>query len=372
MKKIRVLHVNAGSSNFGGVSAICLNLFRYIDRDCITFDFLTPNITTYSDYKDEIRSMGGHIYHFHTDTTTISGKIKFIQKLNAFLNQKKYDVVHVNSGVLLFNCIVAGCASKLNNTSVFVHSHNNGGRNRIKEILSPLLKEYLIRHSDCLLACSNSAAEYMFPTRVLKDVTIINNGIDSESFRFNKEIRESVRKEEGWDNKFVIGHVGRFTNQKNHEYLIDIFKYAKKIRNNAVLILIGQGELMPSIKEKAREYGLSESVFFLGQQKDMGKYYQAMDVFVLPSKMEGFGIVNLEAQSSGLKCVVSDVVPNEANVIGSMVKLSINDSPEKWAKEICDASEDRDDYSEMIKSKGFDIRQSARVLEKKYKAVCTK
>ena len=160
---IKVLHINAGTGIFGGVSAFCLNIYRNIDRNKIQFDFLTSNITTYGQFRDEIEQYGGAIYELGINAKPLTGKIKLAKALRVFLKSHKYDVIHINSGILLFNSVVADVCRKNTNAKIFVHSHANGGRTWTKELFSGLLKRSLVRRADCILACSESAAEYMFP-----------------------------------------------------------------------------------------------------------------------------------------------------------------------------------------------------------------
>ena len=366
MNPIRVLHINAGSKIFGGVSAFCLNIYRNIDREKVQFDFLTPNISTYTDYKDEIASMGASIYDFGINSSSFKGKVKLWFALKEFLKSNHYDVVHINSGVLLFNCVVKNVCKKYSNARIFVHSHANGGRTTFKDNFSLIMKKYLVWHTDKLLACSRSAAEYMFPRPIVNSVRIINNGISVSEYLFNPTVREQKRKEMGLQGKYVIGHVGRFTQEKNHAFLIELFTKIRKIKPEAVLMLVGQGILQEEIKQKAHDAGVEDSVLFLGQQKKVNDLYQAMDIFVLPSIYEGFGFVNIEAQAAGLKCVVSDRVPESVNVTGNVVRLPLENSIEKWTDEIMHPIDNRTGYLECIKEAGFDIRDSAIVLEKMY------
>lgn len=359
MNTIRVLHINAGSKIFGGVSSFCLNIYRKIDRKLVQFDFLTPNITTYEQYRAEIEGYGGKIYQLGINASTTIGKAKLFFALRKFFREHQYDIIHINSGVLLFNCVVKAACRQFSNAKIFVHSHSNGGRATGKELFSYPLKIYLTMKTDALLACSMSAAEYMFPRNKLTDVIIINNGIDTQKFAYDPVKREILRSEMGLSDKYVIGHVGRFTKEKNHKFLIDLLKEIRKDKENAFLMLIGEGPLLGSIREYADIQGVSEAVLFLGARKDVKDLYQVMDVFVLPSTIEGFGIVNIEAETSGLKCVVSDVVPETVNVTGNVKRLSLNDSIDMWKKEILTLSLDRKDMSSIVDNEGFSIKSAA-------------
>ncbi len=367
MKKIRVLQINAGSRNFGGVSAMLLNIYRNINKDIIEFDFLTPNKTTYSEYIDEIINIGGNVYEFNINNSTLFGKVKLCRRLKKFLLENKYDIIHINSGILLFNMIVAYTSKKYSNSKIIVHSHNAGRRSFIKKIFSYPIKKILEHKSDMLLSCSNLASRYMYTKKGMKRVKIIKNGINTNKFSYNEQIRDKKRKELKLENKLVIGNVGRFTSQKNHTFMINVFEELKKKCNAAVLVLIGQGELENNIKRLVSEKNLEDSVLFLGQRKDVNDMYQAMDVFFLPSLYEGFGIVNIEAQSSGLICVVSDSIPDEANVTGSTIRISLKEPISVWVNSLLEASKnERVNMSDKVKVSGYDIKITVSELEKIY------
>lgn len=345
-----------------------MNLYRNIDHDKIQFDFLTPNISTYESVRNEIERCGGNIFQFGINASSLVGKIKLYRRLKVFLCSHKYDVIHINSGVLLFNCVVAAACKKYSAAKIFVHSHSNGGRSASKERLSDLLKSYLVKQADVLLACSKSAAEYMFLKEKSYKTVIFNNGINVDVFRFDSDTRIDLRKELGIESQFVIGHVGRFTYEKNHDFLIDLICSVKKKNSKAVLLLIGEGDLMPTILEKVKKNGVEDSVIFLGPRKDVNRLYQAMDVFVLPSIFEGFGIVNIEAQTAGLKCVISTAVPEEVNITGNVVRLPLENALEKWVDATLNVSGSRKDYSEVVKQVGFDMASSAKKMELLYES----
>ena len=363
---ISVLHINAGSKIWGGVETFCLTLYRNIDRNRVQFDFLTPNVSTYESVREEFLSYGGNIYQFGINSSSLVGKIKLYRKLKSFFETHHYDIIHINAGVLLFNAVVAAACRKYTRSKIFVHSHSNGGRNFLKELFSLPLKNFLVRNADVLLACSKSSAEYIFPSKEAAQAHIINNGIDVGEFSWNAEIRQQIREKFGLQNKYVVGHVGRFLLPKNHRFLIEIFAKVKELRSDAVLILIGAGKEIDNIKDLVDKKNLTSSVFFLGQRSDVAAFYQAMDVFVLPSLFEGFGIVNIEAQASGLKCVVSDVVPEEVNVTGNVVRLPLKGSLDIWVNEILNVSGSRRDYSDVIRRAGFDALSSAKEVEALY------
>ncbi|MEK2470423.1 glycosyltransferase [Tetragenococcus halophilus] len=199
-------------------------------------------------------------------------------------------------------------------------------------------------------------------------VTIINNGIDIERFSYNEGTRHSLRKELGLEGKFVLGHVGRFSDEKNHKFLIETFFRITQIYPRSILLLIGEGSLKPNIENKITELKLTENVIFLGLRDDVNQVMQAMDSFVLPSLFEGLGIVAIEAQAAGLPCYVSKGVPKEVDITDLITYISLNKSPEHWAQEIVKKkdSSSRSLYSKTIKSKNYDIVDTVKKLENFY------
>ena len=198
-------------------------------------------------------------------------------------------------------------------------------------------------------------------------VKIINNGIETERFAYNPGARREVRDELGLGGRLAVGHVGRFMKQKNHEFLLVIFSEVIKKRPDAVLLLFGEGELMEQIRKKAGSMGLSESVRFLGQRPDMNRYYQAMDVFLLPSLHEGLPVSGIEAQASGLPVITSDAVTEELKILDQVRFLSLDAPPSKWADlAVSMAETERKDGSAAVAAAGYSIEETARELEEFY------
>lgn len=366
MEKIRVLQIIAGSGGFGGMTAFFLNVYRRIDRDWFRFDFLKPDKTNLEPYRAEIEGYGGEILELGVNASSNIGKIRLYFALKRFLADRRYDIIHINSGKLMFNCTVEAACRRFSSAVIVVHSHSNGCRSEMKEKLSGPLKSSLAKGADVLLACSASAAEHMFPRNRLSDTVVINNGIDAELFAYDPEKREKLRKEMGLTGRYVIGTVGRLAQEKNQAFLIDLLAEIRKEREDAVLMLIGDGPLMGQVREQAARKGVSGAVLFLGARDDAHDLYQAMDVFVLPSVYEGFGIVNLEAQASGLKCVVSDAVPESVDVTGNVARLSLNAPLDAWKQEVLSPAEDRRDRVRAVNEAGFDIGQAAETLARIY------
>ena len=225
---IRVLQINSGSRSFGGVSSFLYNVYTNIDREKLQFDFLSPEVTTYGIHREEIEKSGGRIYELGIKGNILTRKTGLYKRLRQFLAKHRYSIVHINSGNFFFNLFAVMAVRKAGVPCRIVHSHNAGdtNRSRIKKAAFEALKPQLEKNATLLLACSRKAASYMFTDQTVREgrVQIVKNGINAERFRFDPEIRKTVRQELGLQDKFVVGHVGRFYKQKNHVFLIRIFE----------------------------------------------------------------------------------------------------------------------------------------------------
>ena len=201
-----------------------------------------------------------------------------------------------------------------------------------------------------------------------EDVTIIKNGILTESFRKNTAIRNTYRKALRLEGKYVVGHIGRMVPQKNHEFLIDIFGEISRKKKNAQLVLIGDGPLIEKIKEKGKYFGLEEKITFLGLRRDVNKIMQAFDVFVFPSIFEGLGIVTIESQAASIPTICSEFVPSDVDVSNFVMHLSLNDSAAYWAEKIIKFGEKdlQEDGAEAVKKAGFDILEVTQKMQEFY------
>lgn len=296
-----------------------------------------------------------------------SNLIFYMLKLIKIIREGEYDIVHVHgNSALIFPELLA---AKLAKCKVRIaHSHNT-------KCDHPVVNKFVQPLFNCLythaLACSVEAGKWMFKNR---EFEVINNSIDTKKFVFNEDVRNRTRKELGVDSNFVIGHIGWFNYQKNHEFLIEVFKEIAKEKEEAVLLLIGVGDLMSTIKEKVELLGLTDKVIFYGSSNDVKALIMAMDVFVFPSRFEGLGIVLIEAQASGLKCFASDSVPKLANVTGNVEFYSLEKSACLWAKDILDSTfcveqrkTDSEKNVELIKTSGFDVLDVIKQLQSIYK-----
>lgn len=356
----RILHV-VPNMQAGGLETLIMNIYRNINRDKVQFDFLVHYQGDFF-FDNEIRNLGGKIYKLSIRDD--NNFIKYLKDLRHFFYEhKEYSIVHGHMESLGRFYLKEAKRNKI--PIRIAHSHNSSTEKTIKGyVKSLLLKEY-DKYATDLFACSKQAGNYMFKN---KEFLVLNNAIDTEKFSFDQNIRNEVRKELDIKDKFVIGHIGRFCEQKNHKFIIEIFEKVLKRNKNSVLILVGSGELEDNIKELVKIKGIEDNVKFLGVRKDIPNIYMAMDCFLFPSLFEGLGIVAIEAQCSGLPVIASDVIPEEANVTDKFCKVSLNESVEKWADIVNAFSNNivRNNESENVKEAGFDIKELTKKLEKYY------
>ncbi|MBQ9265869.1 MAG: glycosyltransferase family 1 protein [Bacilli bacterium] len=329
-KVIRVAQI-IGHACDGGVESVIMNYYRHIDRSKVQFDFFvdgTSNIIN----KKEIESMGGRV----TIIPYIKHYFKCMKALKKAFKENHYDIVHSNMNTLsvFYLRMAKKCGIKVR----IAHSHTTSNkkehlRNFIKNVLKLFSKTYATHY----FACSELAGRYMFGDKAYArgQVIIIQNGIEIEKFRFSEDNRNLIRKKLGIDDDtFVIGHVGRFVEQKNHTFLVKIFYEVLKDRSNSKLLLIGDGPLKEDIIKKCEDLNISNKVIFLGTTSEINMYYSAMDCFLFTSLYEGLGMVLIEAQINGLYCVASKNVPPNVDISNNVLFLSLNERVNIWAETI--------------------------------------
>ncbi len=359
---IRVLMVNY-KMQCAGIEAFIMNMYRNIDRSKVQFDFLV-HYEEPQFYDEEINALGGKIYRLSIRED--NNFLKYFHDLKSFFSQHpEYQIIHGHMesfGIFYFKE-----AKKQNIPVRIAHSHIAQRNKGIKGVLKNLLNKGFKSYATNLFACSDAAGKFLFGDRA--DYKVFNNAIDTRNFEYNEQIRKEVRAELGIeDNQFVIGHVGRFNTQKNHKFLVDIFNEIKIRDKNAVLLLIGEGDLQEQIKDKVSILGLSENVKFLGVRKDVNRLYQAMDIYLMPSLFEGLPVSGIEAQTAGLKCIFSDTVTSQTALTDNTEFLSLNNSAEYWAQESIKWKGGylRENQSGKIKTAGYDIQEQAVVLQEFY------
>ena len=272
--------------------------------------------------------------------------IQYIHKLHKLINREHYDTVHIhgNSATMALD-LVASRNSKIRIT----HCHNCAKQPKIKQLTLGILMNRLVTHP---VACSYQAGKAIYS----KPFAVIRNCIDIDRFRFSQATRDKVREDLGLNNTYVVGHIGRFNRQKNQERFIGILKEILQIRQDAVLMLCGQGELEKEFREKVVENGLADHVRLIGEVTDPEDYLMAMDVLVLPSLFEGLPLAGIEAQASGLPCIFADCITKETAVLPNASFVSLDESDMKWAETICKQVADKRETAALeIRKAGYGL-----------------
>ncbi|WP_280770888.1 glycosyltransferase family 1 protein [Salipaludibacillus daqingensis] len=354
---IRVLHI-IGSLNRAGAQAFIMNVYRSIDRTKIQFDFVV-NIKSENGFDDEIKKLGGKIFLVSPKEKALLNNFKNIKRI---VKDNKYKIVHrhTNTSTVFLDLL----AAKLGGAKTLIaHSHNTNAAklNKLHYFCRPLLNAVATNS----FACSHEAGLWLFGNTKF---TILKNGIEIQKFIYKESTRNQIRNKLELKNNFILGHVGRFHPAKNHMFLLDIFKQIKSKLPDSKLLLVGDGELRNDIENKIKSLDLSDSVILAGVVTNINDYFQAMDVFIMPSLYEGLPVTLVEAQAAGLKCFVADNVSKEVNVENLITNLNINDKTEHWVENIylLKNGYERKNMSFELKRSAFDIEDTAKVLEEFY------
>lgn len=366
MDKIRVAQV-IGTAKAGGVESMIMNLYQNIDRSQVTFDFFVENTCPIID-KEKIKKLGGNVIIIPHYTNVF----KYVRTLKKLFIQGKYDIVHSNMNALSVFTLLA--AKKANIKVRIAHSHSTANKKEwLKTLIKNILRPFSKKYATHFFACSDLSARWLFGNKIVDDkkVTIINNAIDLSRFAPDDNKRIDMRNKLNIDNNdLVIGNIGRFVPQKNHVFLIDIFKEIKQRKPNSKLLLIGDGPYLNKIKQKVQKLGLEKDVLFIGTVKDVEMYYQTMDYFVLPSLYEGLPVVGIEAQAMGLNVFFSKNVTEEVKVNDNVYFLSLKQPSKIWANEIinCLPTNRIQNHQNVLKSQ-YDIKIEGAKLLRIYKEI---
>lgn len=361
-RPIRVVQVFA-SLDRGGAETMIMNLYRKIDRNKIQFDFVVNESTADYAYEKEIISLGGRIFRVPRFTFLNYFRYKQIW-IDLLENHPEWNIIHGHHTSPAFAYLSVARRNKL---ITIAHSHIAGTEKNLKSYMKRLMRFPLRYISDYLFACSDKAANWMFGENA-KNVHVINNSIDSVLFSFNNDTRNNIRQRLGIERKFVIGHIGRFQMQKNHSFLVEIFNEIKKVNEEAILLLIGDGELKDPILKQVEQLKLGESVVFLGVREDVPELLSAMDVFLFPSLYEGLPVTLIEAQANGLKTIASDTITKEVKVTKLIEFLSLKKKPKYWAERVNQYSSgyNRETSMDYIINSGYDVEENAKLITELY------
>lgn len=324
----RILCIVSGM-NAGGAETFLMKMLRSVDRSEYMLDFCVTTPENY--YAEEIEALGGRIFVIPPKSRH---PIASFRALRDLVKREGYvNVIRVNEHSLATIDLLA--AKKGGATHLVMRSSNASSPSRLGRILHRTFRFLPKRIPTLKLAPSTEAAEYTFGKGCVArgEARLLHNAVDTAVYRYDGEAREAVRRELGVEHATVIGHVGRFNEQKNHAFLLDIFRAIKEKRENAVLVLVGKGELEGAIREKAEALGILDSIVFTGVRRDVPRILSAMDVFVFPSFYEGMPNTVIEAQATGLPVVMSDTITPEADITGLVKTLALSGDPAQWADE---------------------------------------
>ena len=331
-RPIKILHV-VGAMNRAGTETMLMNIYRNIDREKIQFDFISYSGQE-ADYDQEIKTLGGKVIRL-SKTASVKALYEVMTKYGP------YEAVHAHT---LFHSGIANMAARLAGVKIRIaHAHTTSDIDDsiVRKMYIGLMRFLIRKFSTKLLACSNGAGSYLFGRKGIAkaNYSYFPNAIDYRKY-LNPSLTD-VKKfsaEEGLGNSIVIGHIGRFIKAKNHIFLLEIIKCLIKKDPAIKLLLVGDGDLRLQMEEKAKREGIYENIKFAGLKKDIVSAMHSMDVFVFPSHYEGLGLVLLEAQASGIPCVVSEAIQPEADVgIGLVTKLPLADGAEVWANQLLES-----------------------------------
>lgn len=314
---MRILHV-VSIMDVGGMESYIMNMYRRVDRTKIQFDFLVHHDRE-GVFDEEIKALGGRIYR--TSVLDDLNLIKYRSDLRKLFHEhKEWRIVHGHLSSMAYWYL--GEAERQGVPWRILHCHVPGFVPSLKGYVKHMLLYFSPRHANIRMACSREAGRYQFKN---DDFELIPNGIEVDRFRYSEETRMAKRRELGEENTYLIGHVGRFFSEKNHIYMLKLAALLKERMPDAKLMFLGGGVLMEETQRKAAEMQVEDRILFMGMQKECAPYYQAMDVFIMPSLYEGLPLAALEAQSAGLPCLFSDTVSGETRISQDVQFLPIGD-----------------------------------------------
>lgn len=362
---IRILQV-FGRMDRGGAETMIMNLYRNIDRTQVQFDFVVHTEDECA-FDDEIIKLGGRIFR----VPRFVGKnfFSYIKAWNKLLDENsEWKIIHghVRSTASIYLTI----ARKKGLYSIS-HSHNTSTESGINGIAKKLLQLPIRFIADSYFACSLNAGEWLFGKKICSSdkFYLLNNSIDASKFRYSEEIRKKIRNQFQLDNRVVIGNISRFNPQKNHEFLIEIFKEIHKKEKNAVLLLVGDGEDRKKIEKKVFDFGIEENVHFLGVRSDIEKILQALDLVLFPSLFEGLPVSIIEAQAAGVPCLLSDTISSECKLTDCVSFFPLTKTAAEWAEVALERAKlPHYDTFELIKENKYDINHNADWLLSFYKS----
>lgn len=337
----------------GGLENRLMDIIRNIDHSRLIIDVFTYSLEP-GVFDDEVKALGNKV--FYNQPLTVKNMIWYVKYFRSFLkSHPEYKIVHAHQdawcSVFCKGAYLAGVPIRI------AHSRTAISSLSLKNIVKNVIKLPTKKYANFYFAVSEKAGRWLYGNKMYEkgEVQIWPNAIDANKFYYNKDIREDIRISNGWDNKYVVMHVGNFTPPKNHSFILEVFNEIHKMDKDAILVLVGTGDRNP-LDEYVNEYNLSDVVEFLGSRNDVNDLLQGADVFLFPSIFEGLPGALVEAQASGLYCVMSDTIAEEVQITNNLTIKSLSESPRIWAESVlkykyCERFNER----ECIEKKGFDI-----------------
>ena len=368
-EKIIVLHV-VGRLDIGGAESRIMDLYRNIDREKVQFYFVQHTADKCA-FEEEVLKYGGKVYH--VPRFNVRNYFEYKKAWKEFFNSHP-EIRVVHGHMTSTAAIYLPIAKKAGVEITIAHARSAGVDPGVKGKITNFLRRNLYKKCDYRFTCSNLAGESVFGNQKQENrkAVFIPNAIDVDKFAFDRATRDDIREELGIADKYVIGHVGRFAPMKNHVYMLEILEQCTKIEREkklpeTVMMFLGDGPLRDEIEKKASEMGLASRILFMGNKKDVYRYYQAMDYFLLPSFYEGLPGTAIEAQASGLSGIISDAVTEEAVVTDLMQMRSIKEDACVWAEEIMKQPiRERQVYADKVKNASFDVKEQAKKMQDFY------
>lgn len=359
----RILHYVIGNMNRGGLENNLMEIYREINKEEFQFDFITHSKNNY--YEDEIKNLGGKLYAIPFKSNKYSEALSRFKEILS--EHEEYTIIHFHTSyaIILPEVYIAKNLGR----KIFVHAHASAGEGIKKKLVNFLLKKKLDKLTDKHIAVSKNAAKWQFSKKTfeIKNYIIINNSINTKLFRYNPELRETVRKSWDWQDKFIVGTTGRLVPGKNIQFLIELMDTLELLIPNIKLIIVGDGSDRQKLEAIVHEKKLN-SVEFIGNTDRVYEFLNAFDVFCFPSLYEGLGLSVIEAESTGVPCLINKKLPNELNIVTDVYRLSLKHTI--WVKKIQEiylSSYIRKNQFKAVNRAGFGIVENVSIWERLYR-----
>lgn len=371
---MNILLVIDGHIRRAGVQILMLNFCKILKKNNYHFIWYFTGEYIDKNYFENLSEISNQIFwNNHKKLNKIFNYINIAKDINKIINQNQIDLVHVNSGLHFTNGLVLFYSKikRIPRRISHIHGINaklvNSNYTILNKLLIEILRFLILSNANILIACSNECGNFVYK-RTKSQYIILPNGIEPSHFFFSPSLRKEIRTKLGLNDYFVIGTVSRFSPVKNHKFLIKCFWEISKKNNRSKLLMVGDGELKNEIYKLVQELKIDENVVFIDATNDVNQYLQAMDVFVLPSFTEGLGIVCIEAQATGLSCIVSTGVPKEVRITDNLEIYALSDGPQKWAEYILKYENGylRSNNQSIIEMSKYNINHAVTLLDNIY------